>query len=516
MKNIITLVFFLLVANVQAQINAVWSEPSQPPITNADIVKPIGPIGDSIIFVVYGQKSTLLTEEVYFLETYQAKTLIKTSSQQLSIPFTKAKDKNVIGFLPVENTLCVFFSDFNRANQKNYLRVSQFNAKGQPIKDNILLDSIEVFSASRRGTFNITTNPQKTNFLVFPVEPFEKAANQKIRYSIWDKNLNPITQRNFDMPYKAREVELTQLNLGEDDNAYFLIKITDLFRRWSPGLPNFKYVMIESFSTSNEIKEYEVTLPGKSISNLGFSLNNETLTLLGLYSDNAKTQEESSGYFYIQINTQQRKIVNSNFQGYPKTLMGQYLNENQLLKGKELEEFLIVHFMPHINHTASFATEQYLFREVCTTDMRTGIVSCQQYYYYNDIVEFNLNTDGSLNGFKVIKKAHYSTNESCADLSFLAFADQNINYYMFYDNPKNSLDSKSRNEKLKTYEEGGKGRLLLVKSTKNQLEAQEVSLGLARDENLWVNLCVKLSDKSYLAYAGNKKSVRFGILKLSE
>ncbi len=514
MKQLIAILFGFLNLSVIAQYSINWTTSHESPVSNPQFVKMIGPVNDSLLFVVSGQASSLLNDESYFLETFNLNTQEKIVSQQLSLPYLKSKEKAIVEIIGIEQTVCIFYTDFNRSNGKNLLYVSQFNKKGRPVKENILLDSIEAYSASRRGDFNITTNPKKDKFIVFPAEPFEKAANQKIRYSIWNSELKPHTAREFDLPYKAREVELTQLDLGEDENAYFLIKITDLFKRWSPGLPNFKYVMIESISNKKEIKEYEIEIPNKSISDIAFRLDSNNLNIMGLYSDNAKAQEESSGIFYININTDSRKIIKSSFSPYPYLLKAAFLNENQLEKGKELDEFFVKSFLPKKDGSSSFITEQYLFREICTTDMRTGIINCQQNYYYNDLIEINLDPNGKFKSYNIINKAQYSSTSSCLDLSFLGLTDGQNNYFLFYDNNRNPNEIQARKEKLKTFEEGGRGKFLSVKVDNENITSEELSLELDKSENLLVRECVKVDDSSYLVQAGNKRYYRFGVLKL--
>jgi len=513
-KQIITLFIVFLNFALSAQFIVNWTPSQEPPISNPQNSKMVGPISDSLLFYISWQTSSILNDEVYYLETYNLKTQKKRFSEQLFLPYLKSKEKEVVDILPINNTFCVFFTDFNRALGKNYLYVTQFSKKGRLVNENVLLDSIEVYTASRRGNFNLTTNPTKDKFVVFPVEPFEKAANQKIRYTVWDSNINATDQRNFDLPYKAREVELTQLDFGLDGNAYFLIKITDLFKRWSPGLPNFKYVLIESVSRFKEVKEYEIELP--NISNVAFRLDSNSLNIMGLYSDNAREQNESSGIFYININTDSRKIIKSSYAPYPYKLKASFLNENQIEKGREVAELFVQSFLPKKDGSASFIAEQYVFREICTTDMRTGIISCQQYYYLNDLVVFYLDTYGKFTDYQIIKKAQFSNNESCSDLSFLGLTDGKNNYFIFNDNTRNSNNMSERNEKLKAFEEAGRGKVLGLKAAQEKIESQEIFLNIEKNENLLVNQCVKVNDSTYLVKAGNKRNYRFGVLKLVE
>ena len=110
--------------------------------------------------------------------------------------------------------------------------------------------------------------------------------------------------------------------------------------------------------------------------------------------------------------------------------------------------------------------------------------------------EIKEQTNGKFKSYNIINKAQYSSTSSCLDLSFLGLTDGQNNYFLFYDNNRNPNEMQARIEKLKTFEEGGRGKFLSVKVDNENITSEELSLELDKSENLLVRECVKVDDSS--------------------
>lgn len=514
MRALIFIFFLLFSGSISAQVKTYWSTPFEREISNPEFEKILFPIEDSVSFVVTGRRSTLLNDEEYYLATINLFTLEKRPTIKLPLDFLRSKEKDIVDFVTVGNTICAFYTQFNRSDDKSFLMVSQYDKKGRPIRENIKLDSLQIYSSSRRGNFYIHPDPQHSSFLVLPVEPFEKAGNQKIRYTIYNQELKVEASRNFDLPFKAREVEIDQIEVGEDHNAYFLIKITDLFKRWSPGAPNFKYIMIESLADHVEIKEYEFDLNPKSISDIAFSLDSNRLKVFGLYSDNGRASQESSGFFFITIDPENRIILNTSLSAYPEDLALNYISENQYGKGREPEELRVKDILSFKDGKTAVVLEQFIYREICNTDMRTGIITCTENYYYNDLSIVFLNASGALTSFNIIPKAQFSSDIHSNQLSFFTLQNPENMWVLFNDHPRNELQLEQRFEKVKSFQHGDDGEFVAYSLKANNFEGEKVFHGVDRLESLNTRNAKKISDKIYLVFGEERRAIRFGIVKL--
>jgi hypothetical protein len=85
-KQLIAILFGFFNLSVIAQYSINWTASHEFPVSSPQFVKMIGPVNDSLLFVISGQASSLLNDESYFLETFNLNTQEKTVNQQLSLP----------------------------------------------------------------------------------------------------------------------------------------------------------------------------------------------------------------------------------------------------------------------------------------------------------------------------------------------------------------------------------------------------------------------------------------------
>lgn len=504
------LLFVSLMCRGQVEIN--WFEKQEFENRGNDYHQVLGITANQELVVISGNSGSFLNNPEYFLETFSVETGKSQLYNRLSLPFLERKENKLKRFVLLEDQLIVLYTSYNRKREKNYLIGVRYNQLGAPISEPVVLDSVTTYSSSRKGTFHIAENPQKTKLLVYPIPAFEVTTEQKLHFSIFNGILQRMYNRTLEIPYKSREFELEQMELNEDDKAFFLVKITNLFKRWNPGQPNFKYVVIETTPESNEIKEFEIRLDKLSISDISITLDSQRLYIAGLYSKQAKVQSESIGLFFISIDTEKRAIVSSNFQQYPMGMLEFFLNPSQLAKEKELDEFKIRHLFPKKDGTFSLILEQYIYRQVCNTDIRTGVINCQDNYYYNDIALLTLSEKGKVTSFSLIPKTQYSGTEFDFSNSFIALNSPHIDVLLFNDDPKNLKDNYK--DKPRTYSLGSRSHFVAATlGPELVMNYKEVKLeGLERNQVVMPRRSVKLSGDTVVVYADNRNVYQFGIL----
>ena len=467
---------------------------------------------DNKSVIVSGINSTRLSPSVYNLQLFDLKNLQLSEPINLNLPDFRYKETELLQFEVIDNRVVVLYNSFNKKKLKNYLIGIVYDLKGNQKVIPTCLDSLKVNSINRRGEFIVRVNQKQTELLLTKVEPFEKSALQPLIFKIFNGNLKSLKEYNFELPFKSRGFDLSQIELGNDLNTYHLIKVTNEFKKWTTGDPNFKYVLVEVGFETNEIKEYELKLGKKSISDIAYRVDSNLLQVVGLFSSDGNSIEESSGLFYISINTDKREIINTAVSNYPQDMAGWFLSPNKIAKGKEIRNLVIRRMLPK-ESGATIVLEQYLYREVCNVDARTGIVSCEDNYYYNDLVFVTLNDKGKMDSYNVLKKAQYASVNDESVLSSLVVTDGKADYAFFYDNPKN--DKLISREKVKVYEAKMKWMLMLAKVQRQQpIVLSEYLVKLDKKQRINHQEYFKVNDSTYLIYAESKRNYRFGVLKV--
>jgi hypothetical protein len=75
-------------------------------------------------------------------------------------------------------------------------------------------------------------------------------------------------------------------------------------------------------------------------------------------------------------------------------------------------------------------------QQVCTTDPKTGVTRCTYYYHNNQIVEFNLASDGSLKNTYIVPKQQVMVNADFYN-GHIALIGSSNTYYIYNDNDMN-------------------------------------------------------------------------------
>lgn len=496
----------------QAQINVEWAN-IQEKQNGLNFEKILGSSGNNLV-MVSAAKGLLAGETEFTINAYRLSPFEKISEKPFKIPQLNNRETTFLDVFLITDHVVVFHSRYEKDKNRNFLYASVFSIHGNTIRNLALVDSIEVFSNQRRGNFLFANSPNNHALLIMPVEPFEKTARQVLRYRILDRNLKSVSVFNTDLPYKSREFEITQIGVNNHNQVFTLAKITNLFKRWQQGEPNFKYLLLQTNNLNKEIKEFEIQLGQKSISDIVFNFDSLHLNIVGLYSETAKTIEESSGFFFIKTNINTKQIEYSLLKDYPTALLDNFLNENQVKKGKELKEFVIRRLLTNADSTYTLVLEQYIYRLVCNTDVRTGIISCQDNYYYNHVLLINFNTKGQISQHSNLPKLQFSSNENSPLNSFICLQGIQGKYLLYNDNHKNLRNNFTG--KIKVYDRTRKSVVILARVSQNGLiKYQEFlhddfkQLNFVPQKTYWLN------PTTQIVYAENKKYFRLGILSIT-
>lgn len=491
-----------------------WSQNFDFSVSKRKFQSFVGKTSDDKMLILSGRNASLTSAPVYTLEWLNMASMEIEMTGQLAIPNLSKETSDFIQFELIDKKIVVLFNQFVKTKMMNYLTVMIYGLNGDLMFPARYVDSIKVNTINRLGGFNITKNSSNTHILIQKEEPFEKKAIQNLSYKVINSKAEIVIANELELPFKSRGFDETQTVLDESLNAFFLVKVTDQFKKWTQGDPNYKYVLLELSQQSTEIKEYEIQLGKRSISDIAFRVDDNILQLVGLYSDEAKTEDESSGSFYIKIDTEAREILSTALSAFPNTLYNYFLNETKIAKGREIKHLTIKRLLPKENG-ATILLEQFIFREVCNVDVRTGLVTCQDNYYYNDLVFLSINQTGKLTDYKVINKAQYSSNVDDAALSAFALTDGKKDVALFYDNPKN-LKLPNR-DKVRTYESKMKSDYL-VANVGNKTPINYSALDLQLDKRQKINHqdYFKIDDSAYLFFAQNKKMYRIGMVQLKD
>jgi len=377
---------------------------------------------------------------------------------------------------------------------------------GNPVK----LDEVKALSSKKSGIFDFVLSEDSTKLLVYHNEPFSKGENEKFSYMVFDSGMNKIWDKEIELPYQDEDVTVSDYILDRQGNVHLLAKISDKDTRWIKGKPNFKYIVLSYFQDANELKEFELDLKERSVSEITLRLDAEgNLIVAGFYSNIARGTDEIAGIFFLRIDTRNKSVVSKNVRDFEKSFLANFLDEKQAEKGKELEYFNLNHLEPTPDGGVWLVAEQYHYQQTCYTDPRTGIQECTDNYYYNDIMVIKMDKEGIVQWSKRIPKNQFSTNDGAPYASYLAgFTDEKV-CLIFNDNPKNLTATESTSVKYMN----NSARSVVVKVVLDmEGNALKNILFSAKDAQTVIQpkITLPISRNSSIIYGAGRRICKFG------
>lgn len=363
-------------------------------------------------------------------------------SEELIIP---KKDKNEMLFedvVYINKQLVLLVSYFDRKNKKNYYFAYPIDDKGKVGSKFKLLDENTTEKSRDGANYDFVMSKDTTKMLLYYNPPFDKKADEKFHYKVFDQSFNLIWEKEVELPYKDKLVAINDYIIDNDANVFMLLTISPDRKKGEKEtkVEQAKKFMVLSYKhKTNKFDQYEVKLKNKWIESIDYDYNPSLnqLVLGGFYSDDFKIGTVN-GIFYMKLDINSGEVKVSSMKPFDKDFMTDMVGEKKAEKGKGIGNFVVRQFFAKKDGGAYIVAEQYYVVVHTYTNPKTGATTTTYTYYYNDIIVASINPKGEIDWLKKITK-------KSADKSggyYLSYAishnkekdDLNI---VFNDNPKN-------------------------------------------------------------------------------
>lgn len=441
------------------------------------------------------QSSPMLFTSDPFVEKYDGN-FNKTASNMWTAK--KSADKvtrkrTIEAFLMVGDKLVAISSMFDRkAVQRKLYWETLDKTTMIPNDDAQLFAAMDMESKSifRRADVKWTNSTNQGMYAFYSEIPRKFRGNEQMYVvKVVDKDLNEQWQHTIRLPYSSALFNIKETLVDEKGNFYILG-----FNRFSPGRPWGSFQLITVMPDGN-VTNNELNLPsGRYMTSLHMEeANNGDVICMGFYSDkiNGTTRDffgnysstsmyQNKGVFRGKLRDGQ--IVEMKNYDFPHNYVVQNFDKNSRRRealrkafgagSGEAQSFKIRDLLFDTDGSSYMTAEQYVHREVTTTDAY-GNRKTTHYYYYNDIMVVKYDKDGNVLWMKKQPKGQMTTNDNGYYSSYTArLKDGNV-YILYNDNIKNYEGKK---KDVMTYGSGfkrkvGAAKLSIEIKTNPMLEA---------------------------------------------
>ncbi|UKN02178.1 hypothetical protein K6119_01430 [Paracrocinitomix mangrovi] len=393
---------------------------------------------------VYKFRALPLGVEKHTLHQFDPQTLEIANEVDLDI-----KNKNFEGMRIFNGKILIFQTEKDKDAGTVNMYYDVYDHKTMsPVKSNIQVAQYEFQKKlfNRYGSFSIHLSEKETKFAAYYNMPYEKGAEEKFGFSIYNENAEKMYSVEAKLPVNDELMHLGGPHVS--DKGTFYISATEVTEKSFFGRPKDVIHHIYKINDKGELKDYKIDLPNKYISQYSYSTNeNEDLICSGLYGNRDNRTSGVDGGFYLRIDGSTGDIAESSFKDFPLDFItagwsdrAKEKAEKKQSKGKgnpTLYEYDVRDIVPLDDGGAVLTAEQFYIRVVTTRDPNTGATRTTYYYYYNDIIVMKLNKEGKFDWYAKIPKYQVSTNDGGYFSSFSFHVGNGKLYFMFNDNMKN-------------------------------------------------------------------------------
>lgn len=403
----------------------------------------------------------------YTLQQYNSK-LKKIGSIDL-YKALKGKQEFIEDIFWHHNKLIMITQHLNRAEKKYQLIIRKLSADKLSLTgDKIVFKEIEYDWTLGRPTLDYRLSKDSTKLMLLYNLPNKRNNEEKIGYTILNKNLKPITERTLTIPIKDRFFEIDGYEVANSGemviwgneffNANKSLTIT--------GKPNFQTSIFYTHPKKPEIlnrvnvKDTELFI---SQMQLAFTNNNQLIGV-GYYS--TESTETLKGTIYIKVNKNEAALEIQQKSDLPLAALIEGLSEaeskkltrrNKSGKSVELSNFVVDQLLLREDGGAIIIAEEYFessysrggtgfYAGPFGTNQRETVTN----YHHNDILIINLNPDGSIGWSKKVTKKQNSTDGGYYSSYTPAIIYDK--FYLFYNDHAKNLFKENTNNKDRTYD----------------------------------------------------------------
>ncbi len=403
------------------------------------------------------------------------------------------------------------------------------NAEGQFLK----LDERTTDRRSRDGSFQIEYADDSSDFLVVKHPSYEKYADEKFNFKIFNADLKLLQNLEITLPFKDKNFSVSEIHLSRSNIIYILAKI-DVPREDAKKDEARHYYQIVSVDAANgaTVKQYDLKLDSRYIDEVTMRIDkNENVKCLGFYSDlkeNGRPKEGLNGLFYFGLNKANKQVENVSIKEFTKALVEELSGKRRAKKEKGLESTFKLKYFLEKNDGSSIALVEEDYVEVVTTyttNANGGSTRTTTYYYHNnEILAIYIDAAGKINQFVTIPKSQVSTNDGGIYNSFYATQFNDKTYLVYNDDRENATNKDFKNTMYSVFKSKP---VVIILSNSGKYEKSVLGDVNGKTEfAIRPRLTDKISDASAIFYAyrlnkgcccliGKKnRTSRFGLLTI--
>lgn len=308
-----------------------------------------------------------------------------TGSPKKTLAIRSNESKRIEQYQHSGDTLFALVRSVERMKEDAF-EVVLYSIKGDSLaqlhRHRVELNELEGKKNTSPFYFRISPNGKRT--LVVRQFGFSKTSAAAIMVEAYNTGSKKVNSRQLSLPFDADDVEILEAAVDDQGIVYLAaktgIKLNSPFMR--------KYLIYTFNPRTKLLHEFDLSADKAYIQEVSLKVQPSFLQVLSLYSNDPFMQNESLGYAYVCIDSGGSIIKEKIMTAYSANMIannrkGGETNFNSI-------EQLHVDQIFEINGVPLLLFDKRYRDQVCTTDPRTGIMTCTDQFHFEGINIENL------------------------------------------------------------------------------------------------------------------------------
>lgn len=314
-------------------------------------------------------------------------------------------------------TLLGFFSD--KKDGMNSLYMVKYDTEIDPFGEPVPVASYPLPKGwSNKGFFNVITSTNKRFLCLEYVIPGKRDMFDRYGYKVMDTAYRIVTEGEYEIPYNARNAEV-DIRYLTDHGDYILgisVYSSSGGGTWRDNSTLDKTLVVHV--KGDEFQEYELSIEGRRVFDIGISALDSVLTVTGTYGNPFSSGSE--GVFLQRIDLNRKEIIHEYFDLLPKAFLTQDMSLSQIERmerreargrsGPQLYNYAIRAIHSLEDGSTVVVAEQFYIYQQTSTDGK-GITQTIYHYYYNDVIVYKIDSNGLFSWIVRLPKEQHSIND---------------------------------------------------------------------------------------------------------
>lgn len=394
---------------------------------------------DNLMYLV---KTEYTAKNVYsvILSAYDTTKLQKKFEKKISVTTKKGFVVKPLEVITLNNKIYFFYSELNTVTGSNLLYANHIGWEGEKIWSREIDTISHTFSSDKN--LEIVTDAEESNLMIIRkyAKGFDHPNSINIKY--YDQDLNIKWEKNADLPVYQKSLSFKEIVFNHR-RLYLHSETEQTKYKDSKIAKSSRTHHIWCYDYQSELlKEFEVALEDREISEINIDLHKDELKVFGTFS--YPTKNALNGLFSLIIDGD-FEIVQSSLTDFDSGYIHDMVQERDEVSSSK--EFYIQELIT-LENGHSFLFMEKVFKTISDyLDPRTNMYNYTEMYHYNHILIFEFDSNGNFVTAHPIAKKQASRSDNGYFSSFKVFYEENDLWLIYNDNRNNDeADPSSNND----------------------------------------------------------------------